>query len=665
METTLGGDRLGSGNKQEISYRNYERSTHDLSYLWRSTMSAGTLVPFMSELALPGDNWKIELNTEVMTLPTIGPLFGSYKVQLDVFEVPMRLFNAKLHMNKLGIGMDMSSIFLPQIELLANNHANYVQTFADNEHINASCLLKYLGISGLGTIAGNTNPAKRNFNAVPLLSYYEIFKQYYSNKQESKCYQIYVDSGSLQTAQTPESAYIIDTGGSYNCFDVGNPQTAHTGNLIIVQYPTNSLQPENINNVACHIAAAAKTLSDLCENLVWLPADKAIQGTVKSSEDGKAIYIDNTATAISYTNLSKAISLREFDLDDIDNMREDILQFAGANAFVIESATAYAPYDVFTAPYASNEYRKYGCYFSQCGLMLKTYQSDLFNNWINTDWIDGVSGVSALTAVDTSSGEFTIDALNIATKVYMMLNRIAVSGGTYDDWLEAVYTHERVRSVENPIYHGSLIKELAFQEVISNASADDAEGNNQPLGQLAGRGRLTNKHKGGLINITVNEPAYIIGIVSLTPRIEYSQGNKWDVNLKTYDDFHKPALDAIGFQDLIIEQMLYTDSSYNSDTNVLTTHSLGKQPAWINYMTNVNRTYGGFAEENNSMFMTLNRRYDKDTDGTILDATTYIDPTKFNNIFADTSLDSMNFWVQISNNIECRRKMSAKVIPNL
>ena len=54
-----------------------------------------------------------------------------------------------------------------------------------------------------------------------------------------------------------------------------------------------------------------------------------------------------------------------------------------------------------------------------------------------------------------------------------MLNRIAISGGTYDDWLDAVYTHERVKGVESPVYHGSLIKELAFQEVISNAASGD------------------------------------------------------------------------------------------------------------------------------------------------------------------------------------------------
>ena len=45
--------------------------------------------------------------------------------------------------------------------------------------------------------------------------------------------------------------------------------------------------------------------------------------------------------------------------------------------------------------------------------------------------------------------------------------------------------------------------------------------------------------------------------------------------------------------------------------------------------------------------------------------TTYIDPEKYNYIFADTSLDAMNFWVQLGIGAKVRRKMSAKVIPNL
>ena len=221
------------------------------------------------------------------------------------------------------------------------------------------------------------------------------------------------------------------------------------------------------------------------------------------------------------------------------------------------------------------------------------------------------------------------------------------------------------KNAENPVYQGSLIKELSFEEVISQADSADS-GSNQPLGTLAGRGRLTQKNKGGRMVIRVNEPAYIMGIVSLTPRIEYSQGNKWDTNLKTLDDFHKPALDAIGYQDLITDQMAYFDTTVTS-AGLTTFKSAGKQPAWINYMTNVPVTRGNFANEKADMFMTLNRRYEWDlTNQTgIKDVTTYIDPTKFNTIFAQSNLDAQNFWVQILAKITARRKMSAKVIPNL
>ena len=87
MKQTIGGERLGSGGKMTVDLKTYNRSTHDLGYLWRSSMAPGTLVPFMSEIALPGDTFDIDLDLDAKTHPTIGPLFGSYKVQADVFSI--------------------------------------------------------------------------------------------------------------------------------------------------------------------------------------------------------------------------------------------------------------------------------------------------------------------------------------------------------------------------------------------------------------------------------------------------------------------------------------------------------------------------------------------------------------------------------------------------
>ena len=128
----------------------------------------------------------------------------------------------------------------------------------------------------------------------------------------------------------------------------------------------------------------------------------------------------------------------------------------------------------------------------QYGLCLKTYNSDLFQNWINTEWIEGIQGVNEISAVDVSDGKLSMDALNLSQKVYNMLNRIVVSGGTYRDWLETVYTGSNYfERCETPIFEGGTSQEIVFQEVISNSASGD-----EPLGTLAGRGVTTSKQKG-------------------------------------------------------------------------------------------------------------------------------------------------------------------------
>jgi len=672
MEVTIGGDRLGSGKKMKASFNNYSRSTHDLSYIWRSTMASGTLVPFMSELALPGDTFDIGLGCSVLTHPTIGPLFGSYKVQLDVFQVPIRLYQSGLHMNLLNIGMKMNELKLPQVTIGGRNKL-VSGISADNQQINPSCIFSYLNIRGLGFEDGETiYSVARDFNAIPYLAYWDIYKNYYANKQEEIGAMIH--SPASAPPWTLDSAFIRDSMIGDLEINIGDTWTTYQS---FVSTPFTKLEINGTTDPPTPL---------IVENLMlnYKDANTATwQVPIVSLFNN--YFIDNTNNRITFQdplydfeeasrwlwygiwwNTKNIVPvdgkpyIETFQLDRIDDMRKLILQSPYNIPYTIDESWG-APYGLPLESLNMGSNVQYSATKTQEGLALKTYQSDLFNNWLSTEWIDGVDGISAITAVDTSEGSFTIDELQMSKKIYDMLNRIALSGGTYDDWLDAVYTHERTRSQENPAYVGGLIKELTFQEVISNARSSD-----EPLGTLAGRGVLTNKHKGGKVIVKVDEPSYIIGIVSLTPRVDYSQGNKWDTNLKTMDDLHKPALDQIGFQDLITDQMAWFDTKLSE--NGIIFKSAGKQPAWINYMTNVNVVRGNFADADSQMFMTLNRRYDYDQVGNlgrIKDLTTYIDPAKFNHIFADTRLDSQNFWTQISLDITARRKMSAKLIPNL
>lgn len=663
IRKTLGGDRLGAGKRMQVELHNYERSSHDLGYIWRSTMSAGTLVPFMSKVVLPGDTFDIDLDCDIKTHPTIGPLFGSYKVQLDVFFAPVRLYIAELHNNRLGIGMNMNQVKLPQLELIAREVVEPSNEFLDrdNAQINPSCILSYLGIRGVGSTA---NPAglARKFNAVPFLAYWEIYKQYYSNKQE--------EIGAV--IHTPVEP-IVDT---ITTLEVDNP--LGSGPFLVNEYPagTNASRymnlgdyfiitysggtPMALENIMLNLTDGRRiSLYEVAINNTWVD-DGVSKQTVYFD---KSVYgnIDVTSWQLRqvYEAIMKPPVVSTFQLSNIDSMKDNILQQAVGVQFLVNTPNL-EPYNKVLGNSSGVNHMLN----SQEGLGLKTYQSDLFNNWLSTEWIDGVNGISEVTAIDTSGGSFTIDTFVLSKKVYDMLNRIAVSGGSFNDWLDAVYTHDRYHMIESPVYMGGLIKELVFQEVVSNSgTTEGGEGSNQPLGTLAGKGIMSNKHKGGKVVCKVDEPGYIIGIISLTPRIDYSQGNEWDTHLLTMDDFHKPALDQIGFQELIQEQMAWWTTSDVVGNWV--TKSAGKQPAWLNYMTSVNKTYGNFAISSNEMFMTLNRRYEAEGFAEITDLTTYIDPSKFNHIFAQTALDAQNFWAQISVDITARRKMSAKLMPNL
>nr|QJB21155.1 MAG: major capsid protein [Microvirus sp.] len=685
---TLGGDRLGAGKKNRVELHGFERSTHDLGYVWRNTQAPGTLVPFMSMIALPGDTFDINLGADVKTHPTIGPLFASFKLQLDVFQCPIRLYNSWLHNNKLKI--NMSDIKLPYLNIECNpisfnklydidgiyigentDDLNYLPI--DIQQINPSSLLHYLGISGIGarSMTGTYKPT-RQFNAVPYLAYFDIYKNYYANKQEEIGMMIHTD---LEERDPLDYVFSLvpTVGPSYS----GNGQNMyHTANAG-TEYALTLDIDENID------VTVTKVLINYTYTLGNTDAFKIktieIPMTYTGTTLGKKNYQGQSDLLImgdnyiiigidindspTLTEIQNQIKLQSFDLSNIDLMREAILKNDGNIPFNVPEGISvdfpyYAPIKTATG---TKFFGNICSFFSQEGLCLKTYQSDIFNNWISSEWIDGENGVNTITAIDTSGGSFNIDTLNLSKKVYDMLNRIAISGGTYKDWLEAVYDIDMYQQAETPMYMGGLIKEIIFQEVISTAPTEA-----EPLGTLAGKGGMASKHKGGSVTIKVNEPSYIIGIVSITPRIDYYQGNQFDMNFKTVDDLHKPSLDEIGFQDLLTDKMAFWDTIIGDEGQPIF-RSAGKQPAWLDYMTNYNRLHGNFADERNEMFMTLARRYQSSEYDvySIKDLTTYIDPSKFNYAFAQTDLTAMNFWVQIGCDITARRKMSAKVMPNL
>ena len=104
-----------------------------------------------------------------------------------------------------------------------------------------------------------------------------------------------------------------------------------------------------------------------------------------------------------------------------------------------------------------------------------------------------------------------------------MLNRIAVSGGTYQDWIQTVYTNEYIERSETPVYQGGYSDEVIFQEVISNSATE-----NEPLGTLAGRGKLQGNNKVVLYGQEVNDKTWAVAQADLLLKGETAYITKGD-----------------------------------------------------------------------------------------------------------------------------------------
>lgn len=681
MKKTLGGDRLRSESKMEVYLPNFGRSSHNVGKIIRTSQACGTIVPYWCQIGLDGTTFYVDITTKVKTLPTTGPVFGSFKHQIDIFVIPIRLYIAALHNNALGVGLNMSKVLLPQFSVRTANTSIY-EDDTNRGQVNPSSLLSYLGIKGFGH--SSVNQYTRKFPAIFNLAYWDIFKNYYANKQEENAYVITGVNHIWKKLSAGD-------GVAWNRVWTDNLSEAYPLNpssqapsFIKLEFEE-KISPEEVNEIQFLTNDPEKPtqrinkLTKLGDAFIFERTDPDAMGLRKPENPRKAtnIYVFQVKKPIKIAYNqdiegknqltmpdNQKIKLASFPLKNIDNERTSILAAPSTSAYLVNNTQM--PYAAAIGALRlpnynrTKQYNTSNSWYSQAGLAVKTYLSDRFNNWLNTEWIDGTTGgINSITAVDVSDGKLTMDALILQKKIFNMLNRVAITDGTYQAWREATYGIRSAMLPESPIFCGGMQSEIAFDEIVSNSATDE-----EPLGTLAGRGVATMYKSGRGLKIKCTEPSMIMALGSITPRIDYSQGNKWWTRLQTMDDLHKPTLDAIGFQELIAEEAAAWSTEAIED-NKLQYQSLGKQPSWIEYTTDVNETYGEFAAGMPLAFMCLNRVYEENSDKTIGNASTYIDPTIYNNIFAESRLSSQNFWVQVAFDVTARRVMSAKQIPNL
>ena len=381
MKVNIGKNTLGDKDKLSVSLKEYGRSTHNLSSAWRSTMGVGTLVPFMKLIGLPGDTFEIDLDTRIMTHPTIGPLFGNFKFQADVFTCPIRLYDAMLHNNTLNIGLDMSKVKLPKAGMWLTNYKS-----------GKASLMEYMGIRKQPRDSSLENRVGY-YNIVPFLAYYDVFKNYYANKQEERVY--IMGGSSIQNATTITSE---DFTGKITLYSSDNLNCIAPSTITITGTDVNLKDIKGIKYIIDTspiylyiVDSAGGILYDIVtaeKNKVVLRTrtgtyyriSRALQG-----QTGDSITLKGTTENIEQGTVTEAYT-SSFPLTEIDELREYILS-KGREEILInkdsdEKLKSLFIYNVLFSPNPEKDGTAESIppigTLEMGGLCLKTYQSDLF-----------------------------------------------------------------------------------------------------------------------------------------------------------------------------------------------------------------------------------------------------------------------------------------------
>ena len=552
-----------------------KHSNFNMSRANRFTMAPGLLYPFYWKPVMSQDICRWSWSSIVKTFPTVAPVMGSFKLQIDDFFVPYRLYVPEFQRNSSLIQyLEASNTKLGFVDIpfpcftFAANSSVYSTPFTPKDAsqgteglpVASGSVLNCLGFPVGATPAAPGSSVDQyslkgvRFNAMPFLAFWDIYRNYYVNRQES----MYA---------------MMRAGGG-------------TGKRTLVQ--------------------------------------------------------------------SRA------SLSVLDSFFEQFQQWTNSGDSVRDIFSSTGPNSSLFSQFLSSSFNSD---LPLSGLPCRTYLPDYFSNFINAAGYQSYQQQSRIVVGDDGGTSFiTNDQLVLNEKMTKLLGRAWLSGGRYSEYLRTQFGQEGVPDCDIPQYCGSTSVEITFDEVVS--TAETSETNNGPLGSLGGRGRA--RMFGRTRVFKPREYGIMMSIASIVPRADYADHFSRDWLIRNLTDLYVPALDSIGMQDIMDGELNFGNTAVSiSGQSSPFLSGLAKHPAWMEYMTDVNRNFGEFADT--LSYWVLNRPLWKrdSTPVGITNFTSYVSPGVYNQIFADTSATAQNFLVQIGYNALYNRSISKQVMPTL
>lgn len=170
-----------------------KRNKFDLSHEAKATCDMGQLVPVLSEVALPGDKWRMNVDCVMRVAPLLAPLMHNVKLYFHTFSVPFRLLMNEAEWESFITGGP------------DGNDATVYPTITFPNGINEGELGDYLGFAtnkkATGTEEGYTL-TNYTVSALPFRAYALIINEWYRNQNLQDKLPLSLEAGNDTTTNT-------------------------------------------------------------------------------------------------------------------------------------------------------------------------------------------------------------------------------------------------------------------------------------------------------------------------------------------------------------------------------------------------------------------------------------------------------------------------------
>lgn len=626
-----------------ISFPEPKQSNFNLGRVNRFSADVGWVIPCYVEEILPNSYKRLDVEALIQTNATVAPLMGSFKVKVDCFFVPLRLYYRHLSLNNIN------------------------PDFTDNFGLHYIPIPNFDNSVQVDSLSGQ--------NAVPItdtssyaVTYYKYNDLWYENNQTSSAF-----NQCLQVAPSSLIDYLgILPVGFHNFAFKGFKKL--NGNPFIAYF-------------------------DIWRNYYANPHDinvpmRISNNTYIDDNDQRALSYNDTYIPLSvFDDFIRNISTRS--LSNATPQQLDVLSIF--NDTVTRSSPGGMPSNLkfmmniplFSGQAVTSSYvsgasipkadTRNGMHF---GLLRCTYMDDYFNSRFRNEFVSYMEDKSKVTV---QNNQFTISQLRMQNRIAKYVDKSIFSDTRFGSWIKAHFGVKTNNKLDIPQFLGSISSNIIFNDIYSLAQTGNGGITaNQALGSRASLGQGYINNKGSFVEFKATEPGFIMCMFRIIPYVSYFQGIK-KMYLKTnFQDMYKPEYDAVGYDDLQTLEMCALSEYFDNfqrerptsftpiDINTFNV-SLGKHPAYMEYMTSFDEVHGLFAKKFDYGFWTLNRPVndkfynqvsEEFSSFEMLNVSTYVTPEYYNSIFAvDKYTD--NFQVQIRFYDKTKQPMSKQILPHL